>query len=1081
MGSALWKDILREIKNSRGRFLSIMMIVAIGVAFFAGVKASIPDMKHTADRYFDEYHLMDLRILSDFGITEEDVEAIREVAGIEGVFPTYSMDVLAYDGSNQLVFKVHALPEDLSEDNADYINRVKLVEGRLPQTGGECVIEQGGMQDSGFQIGDTISLTSGTSKSLSDTLKHTEYKIVGKVQTPYYLSYEKGSSAIGGGKVNFFMMIPQADITMEVYTEVFLSVKGVRELNSYEDAYFDAMESIRSALSSLGNTRSDLRFAQIKAEAQEELAKGERDYQEGVTQFEQTFREQEQKLEDAKSELILGRAQLSAQQERYADKFADYRVQIAEGKQQLVEAKSAYESGMAQFEETKQSLEQQIEQVDERLNEVLTQIAENEAEIKKTEEMLQNPDLSELERALLQERLETLKRTKQIAEATIPYLEPIKQALQLQLANAQQELQQAGAQIKQNEALLAQKEQELIQGEQQAKQEFAQAQERLNNGQKEYISAKVRLTQEKENGQKELDIAQAKLEKGKADLEDLQAPQWYILDRHSHYSYMDYGSVADRMEGIAKIFPLFFFLVAALVCLTTMTRMVDEQRSAIGTMKALGYGKQAIAAKFIVYALIAGICGSILGCTIGMHVFPLVIFNAWNLMYTLPSISFAPQPLLAFSASFIVTGITALAAYGAVYKELVETPALLMRPKAPKAGKKILLERIDWLWKRCSFTQKVTARNLFRYKKRFFMTVVGVSGCTALLVAGFGIQDSIATIVDKQYQEIIKYDMAVQLSDDATTTQREALAQHFKDDAQIQDYMEVTMDSGTAIVDQEEQLITIVVPNDTLKFQNFVSLHARGENEELPLVEDGVIISEKLAMNAGVSVGDQLEISEGDGIRRQVRISAIVENYVGHYVYFTPTYYKQIFHISPLTSAFIAQLREVDPALEESLGSALMEREEVVSVSFYSGIAANFADTIASLSIVVVVLVIAAGMLAFVVLYNLTNVNISERMREIATIKVLGFYDLEVAEYVYRENIILTMIGALCGLVLGIGLHALIMNLAEMESVMFGRNIDASSFLISFVITLGFGMLVNLVMYRRLKRIPMVESLKSVE
>lgn len=1081
MGSTLWKDTIREIKGSFGRFVSIMMIVAIGVAFFAGVKASIPDMKYTADQYYDDYHLMDIRVLSTFGLTDGDVEAIREIDGIEGVFPTYTMDVLAYEDTKQLVLKVHALPLDKSEDNPDYINRVKLVEGRLPEKSGECVIEMGEMQDTGFQVGDVITLESGTSQPLSDTLKQSEYTIVGKVQTPYYLSYEKGSSSIGSGEVNFFIMIPQEDITMEVYTEIHITVAGARAYNSYEDSYFEVVDQVRNALENIAPQRNDIRFADIKKQAEEALIQGESDYERGKQAAEDEIRANEQKLEDAKTELILGRAQLSAQRERYADKFADYKVQIAEGKQQLEEAKLAYEIGKESFQETKSTLTKQIDQLDERLNEIMNQIAANEEEIKRTQEQLQNPNLSDLERTLLEEKLETLQRTKQIAEETIPYIEPAKQALLQQLEHAENELKQAEIAIQTNEALIVEKEKELAEGEAQANAEFAKAEAQLAEGQRQYIEGKLQLESGKKLAQEELVIAKEKLDKARQDLAELSQPEWYVLDRHSHYSYMDYGSVADRMDGIAKVFPLFFFLVAALVCLTTMTRMVDEQRSNIGTMKALGYGKNAIAFKFIAYALIAGICGSMLGCMIGMHVFPLVIFNAWNLMYTLPDISFVAQPVLALGASFIVTGITALAAYGAVYKELVETPALLMRPKAPKSGKKILLERIPFLWQRLSFTKKVTARNLFRYKKRFFMTVIGVSGCTALLVAGFGIQDSISTVVDKQYHEIMQYDVSMQVDDTIDVAKLAELEERLDQDERIKDHMGITMNSGSVFVDGEEEMLTIVSPVDIGKFKEFMSLHERGHSTQLELPSDGVLISEKLSMNANVSIGDTLEITEGDGLKREVKVSGIVENYIGHYMYMSPAYYKQIFHIRPLTTAFIAKMVEPGSAAEDDLGKAMMEEEAIISISFYSGIAQNFAETISSLSIVVVVLVIAAGLLAFVVLYNLTNVNVSERLREIATIKVLGFYDLEVAEYVYRENIVLTMIGACCGLGLGIGLHRLIMNLAEMETVMFGRNIDAFSFFLSFVITLLFGMIVNLVMYRKLKRIPMVESLKSVE
>ncbi len=1081
MGSSLLKDTLREIKGSLGRFFSIMMIVAIGVAFFAGVKASVPDMKYTADQYYDDYHMMDLRVVSTFGLTQADVDAIRNVEGIEGVFATHTKDVITYLDSTQLVLRIHALPQDQSDQNKDYINRVQVIEGRLPQQSGECVIQMGQMHQLPIAVGDTIRLESGNAERLSDSLRHEEYTVVGKVLTPYYLSNEIGSSEIGSGKVNYYIMVLQDEFKSDIYTEANITIKNARELNSYDDEYFAVSDPIKNALENIAVERSDIRFAQIKESAQKELAAHEKEFEEGKKTFETEINANELKLDQAKSELILGRAELNAQKQRYADRFADYKVQIAEGKEQLAAAKISYEEGAATFETTKKSLLSQIDQLDQRLNQVLDQIAKNDEEIKQCEEQLKDPDLTDLERTLLEEKLATLKRTKQIAEETIPYIEPAKQALQLQLEQAEQQLKETKAYIEEQEVTLAQKEQELAEGEQKAKAEFAVAERKLADGQTEYTQGKIQFELAKASGQQDLDIAAEKLEKARADLEESVPPQWYVLDRHSHYSYMDYGSVADRMDGIAKVFPLFFFLVAALVCLTTMTRMVDEQRGIIGTMKALGYGKNAIAFKFIFYALIASVVGCVIGCAAGMKIFPSVIFNAWNLMYTLPSIQFVPQPALALTASGIVSGITVFAAFLAVYKELVETPALLMRPKAPKAGKKILLERIPWIWNHCSFTQKVTARNLFRYKKRFLMTVIGISGCTALLVAGYGIQDSISTVVNKQYGEILKYDVAANIKDGTTTKELQTFMDELEKDERLKDVMYLTMNQGSAYANGEESSVTIVAPTDTEQFKQFISLHHRVSHEELTLSGDGVLISEKLSMNTGLHSGDMMEISESDGIKRQVKVSGVVENYVGHYVYMSPSYYNEIFHIRPLDTAVVATMKDPGSSAETSLGNEWMEKDFITSVSFYSGIASSFADTISSLSFIVVVLVIAAGMLAFVVLYNLTNVNISERLREIATIKVLGFYDLEVAEYVYRENILLTVIGSLCGLILGIGLHRLIMNLAEMENVMFGRNIDASSFVISFAITLLFGLIVNLVMYRKLKKIPMVESLKSVE
>lgn len=1082
MGSSLWKDTLREIRKSFGRFFSILMIVAIGVAFYAGIKASVPDMRNTADQYFDEGNMMDLRIVSTLGLTKDDILAIQDVEGVEGVFATYTQDVVTQVGTDQMVMKVHALPLDqMQEENNNYINRPVLVEGRLPEKSGECVIEKGEMQQLQLEVGDQITLESGTETPLSDTLSTQSYTVVGMVRSPYYLSFEKGSSNIGSGTVNYFMMIPQSDFTSEIYTEINITVANTKALNSYDDAYFEVVEKVQSALENIGVERADLRFEEVKEEARVKISDAQKEYETGKETFENEIKANEAILDQAKTELILGKAELSTQRTLTADKLAEAKTQLASGKTQLETAKKTYEEGLKTFESTKQELEIQLKELDTQVAQLQEQVKTTDEEIAKAQEQLKDPNLTALEKQLLEEKIKTLEQTKRYTETALTYVEPGKKAIQAQLDTTQLQLEQGKQTIEQQEAQLAIKEQELADGEAAAIQGFSEAETKIRTGESELATGKEALEKAKTQGQEELDIAKEKLVKAQLDIDEMAQPQWYVLDRTAHYSYMDYGSVTDRMDGIAKVFPLFFFLVAALVCLTTMTRMVDEQRSEIGTLKALGYSKNAIAFKFIAYALIASVCGSILGCCVGMYVFPLIIFNAWNLMYTLPPISFVAQPMLALTASGSVSGITILAAYFAVYKELIETPSLLMRPKAPRAGKKILLERIQWIWKRLSFSHKVTARNLFRYKKRFFMTIIGISGCTALLVGGFGIQDSIAQVVVKQYGSIFAYDSSLTYDTNASVEMKNDVKEELQQDSRIEEVMGITSISGKIVEDGDENAVTIIAPSDVSKFKDFVSLHKRGSSEELELPSDGAFISEKLSKNLHKGIDDTLLLQDSDGIEREVTIKGIVENYVGHYVYVSPSYYKQIFHIRQIDTGLIAKLNNPGGSEESALGKDYMDHEAISSVAFFAGAADSFQDTIESLDFIVVVLVICAGMLAFVVLYNLTNVNISERLREIATIKVLGFYEKEVASYVYRENVLLTIIGAGCGLVLGIGLHRLIMNLAEMENVMFGRNIDPSSFLYSFLITLFFAAVVNMVMYRKLNRIPMVESLKSIE
>ncbi len=649
-----------------------------------------------------------------------------------------------------------------------------------------------------------------------------------------------------------------------------------------------------------------------------------------------------------------------------------------------------------------------------------------------------------------------------------------------QLEQGEQQLESARQTLIENTTALDQQESELNRQVDEANVQFADSQKTLDEGWQSYQEGIKELADNRRIIDEQLLDAQEELENAEAEILELEDGEWFVLDRESHYSYVDYGSAGDRMGAIAEVFPLFFFLVAALICLTTMTRMVDEQRSTIGTLKALGYSKSKIAVKYLCYAFLSSVGGSVVGVIVGFIVFPTVIYTAWNIMYELPSVQLQFIPSYALQASAAAILITLGATVAAVYKELMETPALLMRPKAPKNGKRVFLEKIPLIWKHLSFSKKVTVRNLIRYKKRFFMTVIGISGCTALLVAGFGIQDSIGDIVPTQYEEIQQYQVNVELDDDLNVVEREEVMNEISTLAHVSDVLEVAQYNGTVDVNGKEQSVTIAVPMDLSKFPEFVDLRTRNGHEPVSLSDEGGVITEKLAKDLGVGIGDTIEI-ENDDVLKQVRIVGITENYVGHYLYMSEVGYKATFNFSSKASNVFVKTDSTDDEVEDTLGSRLTEIDGVSSVSFNSCMAESFSDTIDSLGFVVVVLVISAALLAFVVLYNLTNVNISERIREIATIKVLGFYDKEVSSYVFRENLILSFIGALTGLVLGWALHQMIMNIAEMDSVMFGRVILTQSYALSVLITMFFSWSVAKVMHYKLKKIPMVESLKSVE
>lgn len=1077
MPKVFFKNILQEIRHSFGRFFSILCIVMIGVAFFAGVKASAPDMKYSADQYFDKYNVQDIQVYSTLGLTQDDLKEIRKIDGVEDAEPVFSIDTLTQKDSTQLVMKVISLADDQS------INKVRLVDGRMPKKENECIIEAGSVSNQlfgNFEIGDTITLTSGTEDDLSDTLKNAEYTVVGTCYNPNYLSYEKGSSSIGNGEVGNFMYVKDSNIKVDYFTEIDVTVKGAKDINTYDDAYFDLVEPVVDKIEAISDDRIDVRIAENQKEiddAQKEL---------------------DEQINDAQAQIDDGYAQI---QDGYA--------QIQSNERQLVSAKAQLDSGWAEYYQNITvldnipTLEQAIAQIEQGeaslpgLQANLEQINTNLANIEEDYQLATanyqtlldtRSDLEQLLQTVEDEDIKKQITTKlnDINKQIVGAEQVINAYTTLNTSKTQVEdaINQINSGIAQKPTLIAQRDQLYA-----ARNQLNAAYNKLVSGQAEYESGLAQLNDAKntlssslselEQSQNQLNTEktenQQKIDDAQSEIDKLEA-EWITLDRNSHYSYRDYGACADRMDGIAQVFPVFFFLVAALVCMTTMTRMVDEQRNEIGTLKALGYSKVQISSKYLLYALIASILGSILGCLVGMILFPYVIFTAWNTLYNLETIKFAFQPGLMLVASGSVIGITLLATLYSIYSELIEVPSQLMRPKAAKIGKKIILERIPFIWNHLSFLRKVTARNIFRYKKRFFMTVIGIAGCSALLVAGFGINDSISDIVHQQYEVINHFEASINVSNIDDNFE-----QTLKKQKGVTDIMEEDTLPVTANIADKDASVTVHIVDDKNLLKDFTTLKSINDDQEVSLNSKGAVISQKMAEKMEKGIGDTITFKDANDNEIEVKITDIYENYVGHNIYVTRDLYDTWNSNAELTKTYLLKTNDTSDDFEHQLGQKLMDINGVDSITFYSSLQENFTDMIASISMVVVVLVISAAALAFVVLYNLSNVNISERTREIATIKVLGFTSRETSQYVNRESILLTMIGAAVGLIVGIFLHNLIMNLAEMDDVMFGRTIKPISFVISFALTMVFAIIINLVMQRKLKQIQMVESLKAVE
>lgn len=1079
MPATYLKDIFREIKISLGRFLSILCIVAIGVAFFAGIKASAPDMKNSADTYFDKYNVQDIQVYSTIGLTKKDVADIKKIKGVKSVQPSFSMDTLSQIDSTQMVIKVISYGIDQK------MNKIRVVEGRMPERENECLVEASSATNKlygTFHIGDTIKLQSGTDEALSKSLKHTKYKIVGTCYNPNYLSYEKGSSNIGSGTVNSFIYIQNTNVLKDYYTEVDVCVKGAKDLDCYSDEYFDVVDPVLKKIKKISNKQIDARIQSYQSELDEKKQEATDKFKDAENQF----NDAQNKIDSGLSEIQSNELKLQNSKDQINQGWNEYYANL-----QLLDNIPTLQNAIAQIEESEKKLPELLSQKEQVENGLQQINAEGDLNTKRT--LIQNaidfidialkklenyPDSSDAEtiRIKLNEKKELLQGQLSLIDQAIAK----KAELEAILPQIQSGIEQIQAGVAKKAELQSQLNQLLN-----AKNELNNAYVSLINGQAQYEDGVSKIEDAKNELNKsieQLTLSKAEFNIQKHDalreLSDAQLEidkmegKWIVLDRNSHYSYRDYGACADRMDGIAKVFPVFFFLVAALVCMTTMTRMVDEQRNEMGTLKALGYSKLQIASKYIIYALIASILGSILGCSLGMYLFPTVIFNAWNTLYNIDQIKFLFQPGLILLASGSVTGITLLATLYSIYSELIEMPSQLMRPKAAKAGKKILLERITFIWKRLSFLQKVTARNIFRYKKRFFMTIIGIAGCSALLVAGFGINDSISDIVNQQYNVIYHYDATVSAKTSEITSQIKSLKG--VKDVYEEDHLAVT----TKIENKDISTTVHIISNDK-KFKDFCTLF--NGNNEFDLDDSSVLISQKMATKLNKKAGDTIKIKDANNKVIKAKIKGVFTNYVGHHIYASESLYKSWNTNAKTTHIYLIKSKKTTKKFERNLGNKIMNIDGVQSVTFYSSLQKNFKDMIKSISYIVVVLVISAACLAFVVLYNLSNVNISERKREIATIKVLGFTRKEVDAYINRETILLTILGSLIGLGIGIGLHHLIMNLAEMDDIMFGRTINSISYVISFVMTIGFNAIINLCMHKKLNNIQMVESLKAVE
>lgn len=1194
---ALKKDFYMEIRKSMGRFLSIFFIVAIGCAFFAGIRSSEPDMRYSGDAYFDRKNLMDLQVISTMGLTDEDVEAIEKLDGIEKAEAGYSVDALCTEGDNQIVMHVMSLLPSM--------NQVQVENGRLPEKSDECVVDADFLSKSTLKIGDRVTLSSGTDKPVTDSLKGDTFTIVGSVSSPCYIGFQRGSTTIGSGNISAFLCVPEESFCMEVYTEIYAQVKGAEKLTAFTDQYDQRIDSVMKEVEAIKEEREKARYNEIVAEASEKLADAEKEITDAEAELEQGKAEAQEKLtaareklenaqkelEQAKKELASSQAKIASSKEELEQaqkELNESSGKIAAGEKELneksialatlKEQKDTLQGQLAALEQQKEELSgqkttleaqkrtlqegqknlldtqavlqqqisrlkaekedlnaegirlseeketlqkeyeelksqyeasgdteilKQVEAKKAQLDEVNAKIAENSAKIEQNKTLLETVEsqMDPLEEKLVQMKngLEQTETALEKISAGLSEIEAGQEQMQtgltqmesyissgeFQLQAAREQLESGKNQILSGQRQIEDARKRIADGEEQIQAGIKQIQDGetgLADGWIEYQDGERQANAEIADGEAQIADAKVQLADAKKEIEQIEKPTWYIYDRSHLPEYSGYGDNADRMKAIGEVFPLIFFLVAALISLTTMTRMVEEERTLIGTLKALGYSKKSIAAKYLGYAVLATLTGGIFGVMIGEKILPYIIITAYKIMYRhLPDVEIPYNLYYGVLACVAALLCTVAATIFSCMKELKEQAAELMRPPAPKQGKRVFLEYIPFLWKRLNFTWKSTVRNLMRYKKRFFMTIFGIGGCMGLMLVGFGLKDSISSIVPLQYEDIQLYDGNVILQSDVTMQEKQEVYEALEKNSQVVATAEDLLQKITIEHDGVSKEVYLNVPENVEKFSDFVVLQDRTTKEKYQLTDKGAVLTEKMAKELGVSAGDTVTIKEENEKERTVKISQICENYMSHYLYMTPAVYKAAYGKEPEYNSIYYRTEGRTTKEAELVGEAALKLDGALSVSYTTELRQQVDDMLQSLDIVIVVLIISAGMLAFVVLYNLNNINITERKRELATLKVLGFYDKEVTEYVYRENILLTLIGSVFGMLLGKILHRFIIVTVEIDSVMFGRNINTISFVYAFLLTVVFSLFVNWVMYFKLKKINMVESLKSVE
>lgn len=1211
MKNMLFRDFLRSLKKHLARFISIVAILALGVGFFAGINATEDDMILNANDYFKKMNLMDIKSFNPLGYSDDEINKVKLIDGVSAVEESMMADMLLKEGDTSYAVKVISYPE-----RGLIQNKLRLKTGRMPEKAGEVLVDGGRYTSDKLSINSKIVLEQVDSKDGEknpDTesgkiLKKNEFTVVGIVDSPLYLSFERGQTNIGDGKIKSFIYIPASDFDLNKTNVLFIKITDSENLKAYSDEYKDKIQLVKEKIDNLGSemmairkkdvldkiTDSENEYNKNKAEvdkklkdALEKLNSAEKELNDGASTLEKERIDGQKKLDESISKLQDAEAQYQNGLSEYNIGFSKYQEGLQsylDGKSKLDETNISLKSARSELDksqvelaknekllsDTKIKLTSAKEQLDSgaahyekaltardglsKSISVLTDISQSlkgKSLLNKTEFEtfinqidLINPELKALVlsktsadipgngviiKAIVDNAISSYQdsllginaKIKEYETALSDYKNGVKQydSGLAALNQAKQILSSKEAQyseglakykagieeLKKNELLLSDSKKTLDEAKEKLlssrdeidrayldyekgkavyEDAISEAEKKLSDGKIEYEKGKKEYEKNKKEADENFNDVLSKIEDAKLQAEKIPS-SWIVTDRNGNPDYLSYYENAVRIGKIAKVFPLFFFIVAALVSLTTITRMVEEERLQVGTLKALGYSRQTISRKYIMYALLASVLGTVIGLSFGLVLFPKLIMQSYGLMYSIPvdKLEFNLMYSLISAAMAILTAV--LSAYFAIVHEVKETPAALLMPAAPAPGKKILLESITPIWSRLSFSRKVTFRNLFRYKKRFIMTLMGISGCTALIFTGFGIKDSINGMVDRQFGGIARYELYTLFNDDAESLNKtDALLKEINAIKGVSSGMRTFQETVALKEDNsdKEYDITLVVPEYPESFNEYISLNnSSKKGETLNLSDQKVVISNKVASILNLKAGDSFTYQDSEHRKYQAVVGAITENYLNSFIYMSPDAYKETIGEDFKFNGAYINLDEDGKKNEEVVKKQIMDKEETLTVVALSSVKSMLDDQMESLNFVVVVLILSAGALAFIVLYNLSNVNITERIREIATLKVLGFRRKELNDYVFRENLLLTLIGALLGLLLGLALHGYIIRSVEIDTMTFVKVVKWQSYIYSVLLTILFSALVNRISYFTLRRIDIVESLKSVE